>query len=232
MPTQHTKKAQNTPQLQTTYSMQSIGETSNGLPIMTYNFGTQGRSILLLAGVHGDEIEAISLAKVLLADFIKKFNYKVRLSIIPEFNLDGVLLQTRKNANGVDLNRNLPTKDWTKNVKEEKYFPGSRPNSEIENQNLTQFLVDKNIQFVISLHSWKPCINTNGDCLTEANILHKHTAYKILDNIGYPTPGCLGTYAGLEKNIPTITYELPRLKINRLKVEDKNILAIKKMLSL
>lgn len=215
-----------------THTTQSIGKTSNGLDIMSYNFGTQGRSILLLAGVHGDEIEAISLAKVLLADFIKDFKYKVQLSLIPEFNLDGILLQSRKNANGVDLNRNLPTKDWTKNIKKEKYFSGDSPNSEIENQSLTQFITNKKIEFIISLHSWKACLNINGQCRDEANILHKHTGYKIITDIGYPTPGCLGTYAGLEKNIPTITYELPRLKTNRLKVEDKNILAIKKVLSL
>ena len=45
---------------------------------------------------------------------------------MPTFNLDGVLRQQRKNINSVDLNRNLPTKDWTNDVKEEKYYPGKR----------------------------------------------------------------------------------------------------------
>lgn len=210
----------------------SIGTTHNGLPMMAYDFGNKGKSILLLSGVHGDEIEAVALAKVLVCDFLKSFNYNVQLSIIPEFNLDGILLQTRKNGNNVDLNRNLPTKDWTNNIKEERYFPGASAGSEKENKNLIQFIADKNIKLIISLHSWKPCLNVNGDCKKEAEVLSHITGYKILESIGYPTPGCLGTYAGLEKNIPTITYELPRLEENRLKVEDKNILAIKKMLSL
>lgn len=210
----------------------SIGNTHSGLPIMTYDFGTKGRSVLILAGVHGDEVEGVSLAKVLVSDFIQSFNYPVQLSIIPEFNLDGILLQTRKNANKVDLNRNLPTKDWTSDVAQDKYFPGLQALSEVENQHLVKFLKQKNFDFIISLHSWKPCLNTNGDCTLEAEILYKHTGYKIVKSIGYPTPGCLGTYTGLELGIPTITYELPRLTENRLKVEDKNILAIKKVLSL
>ena len=33
------------------------------------------------------------------------------------------------------------------------------------------------------------------------------TELPICENIGYPTPGSFGTYAGIEKNIPTITLE-------------------------
>lgn len=210
----------------------SIGETTSGLPIMAYDFGSEGRAVLILAGVHGDEIEAVSLAKILISNFIKDFNYKIQLTVIPEFNLDGILLQTRKNANGVDLNRNLPTKDWTSKSEKEKYFPGLSAASEEENKNLIHFITKKNIEFIISLHSWKSCLNVNGNCKKEADVLNSVTGYKIVENIGYPTPGCLGTYAGLERNIPTITYELPRFEKNRLKVEDKNILAIKKVLSI
>lgn len=36
------------------------------------------------------------------------------------------------------------------------------------------------------------------------------TGYTIQEDIGYPTPGCLGTYAGLERDIPTLTYEIQR----------------------
>ncbi|MBE8163136.1 MAG: murein peptide amidase A [Bdellovibrionaceae bacterium] len=210
----------------------SIGRTTNGLPIMACDFGLKGKPILLLAGVHGDEIEGVSLAKTLIADFIKSFNYNVQLTVIAEFNLDGILLETRKNANAVDLNRNLPTTDWTSKEEKEKYFPGTSPCSEVENKNLVQFITEKKIEFIISLHSWKPCLNINGNCKKEATILSQITDYKIVEDIGYPTPGCLGTYAGLERDIPTITYELPRLEKNRRKVEDKNILAIKKVLSL
>ena len=43
-----------------------------------------------------------------------------------------------------------------------------------------------------------------------AQVIHEWTGYKIEADMGYPTPGCLGTYAGIEKHYPTITYEIER----------------------
>ena len=34
--------------------------------------------------------------------------------------------------------------------------------------------------------------------------------YEAKDNIGYPTPGSLGSWAGIDRQIPMITLELPR----------------------
>jgi protein MpaA len=53
-------------------------------------------------------------------------------------------------------------------------------------------------------------LNINGDCRAEAEEIARHTGYIIEETIGYPTPGCLGTYAGLERNMPTLTYEIER----------------------
>ena len=53
-------------------------------------------------------------------------------------------------------------------------------------------------------------INTNGNCQPEAGIMAEATGYKIADYIGYPTPGSLGDYCGLERSIPVITYEAAR----------------------
>jgi protein MpaA len=33
--------------------------------------------------------------------------------------------------------------------------------------------------------------------------------YEVRANIGYPTPGSLGNWAGVDQNIPIITLELP-----------------------
>lgn len=63
---------------------------------------------------------------------------------------------------------------------------------------------------MISLHSWNPLLNVNGGCKPEAEVIASLTRYKIEESIGYPTPGCLGTYCGLERDMPTLTYELQR----------------------
>lgn len=187
-----------------------FGTTASALPIPAYRFGTQGPNILILGGVHGDEIEGVWAAHGLLKKFAESFAYRLRLTLVPAFNLDGVLAKDRRNSRGVDLNRNLPTRDWSPVVATERYHPGTSAGSESENQALAAFLESEKPKFILSLHSWKPLLNINGDCQREAEILHEATGYPIEETIGYPTPGCLGTYSGLERGMPTLTYEIER----------------------
>ncbi len=181
-----------------------------GLPIPTYRWETGGPEILVLGGVHGDETEGVVCAYGLLDELIRRFSFRMNLTLVPAFNLDGVLAKSRLNGNGVDLNRNLPTKDWNPQAFNERYPPGPRANSEPENQALVHLLDEKKPRFVLSLHSWKPVLNVNGDCHPEAEAIRALTSYEIEESIGYPTPGCLGTYAGPEREMPTLTYEIER----------------------
>lgn len=193
-----------------------FGETRLGLPIHGYHFKSQALHnasvlphILILGGVHGDEPEGVVAARGLLEVFRKKFQLHLNITLIPEFNPEGVLLKTRGNSNKVDLNRNLPTKDWSPVAATERYNPGPAALSEKENQALVHWLDNNSVALIISLHSWKPMLNTNGD-IPEALVISQMTGYVIEPDIGYPTPGSLGTYAGLEKHIPTLTYEIER----------------------
>lgn len=187
-----------------------FGYSSLGLPIMAYEFRHSGPEVLILGGVHGDEVEGILCAQGLLDKFMKAFPYKLNLVLVPQFNIEGVLNKTRGNARGVDLNRNLKTRDWSPEVKTPRYNPGPTAGSEPENQALMSHIDKLNPQWILSLHSWHPVLNVNGDCRAEAEVLSQFTGYKIDDDIGYPTPGCLGTYAGLERQSPTLTYEIER----------------------
>ncbi len=187
-----------------------FGQTSQGLPILAHLFGHSGPNVLVLGGVHGDEWEGIVAAHALINRFSKAFSYKMRLTIVPMFNTDGAIRGERKNAQGIDLNRNLPTADWTAEVAEERYYPGKEPCEAPENRALVEWLDKNRPQFVLSLHSWKPLLNINGNCRAQAELIAKHTGYEIKDSIGYPTPGCLGTYCGLEREMPTLTYEIER----------------------
>lgn len=203
-----------------------FGTTRNGLAIVGHRFGfpnatASTKHLLLLGGVHGDESEGVVLANAVLHELLstapkyqlKSFDF--RLTLVPAFNFDGVLAKTRGNSNGVDLNRNLPTKDWSKEATTPRYQPGPAPGSEPENQALMQFIENEKPDFVISLHSWKPMLNVNEPsgstrCQTVAEAIAAKTGDIIEPTIGYSTPGCLGTYAGLERAIPTITYEIER----------------------
>lgn len=188
----------------------NFGTTSQTLPIPAYKYGSQGSHILILGGVHGDELEGIQAAFAIHNHFLNAFPYKFQATVVPCLNMDGMLAKTRKNGNHVDLNRNLPTIDWSPVAAKEAYAPGKSANSEPENKALTQYIDQTQPKFILSLHSWLPMLNINGDCKKIANIISSITNYIITDDIGYPTPGSLGTYAGIERSIPTLTYEFER----------------------
>lgn len=184
--------------------------TSTGLPIPGYHFGSSGPRVLILGGVHGDEREGVEAAYGLIRGWSEAFPFRLRCTVLPAFNLDGVLRGQRGNARGVDLNRNMATNDWSPEVAKPRYHPGSGPDSEPETQVLVKWLSDHKPCFILSLHSWHPVLNVNGNCKLEAQAIAAHTGYRVDDSIGYPTPGCLGTYCGIEREMPTLTYEIER----------------------
>lgn len=188
-----------------------FGKTALGTPIPAYRGGENpGPHVLILGGVHGDETEGVVCAEGLRAHFTAHAPRGFRLTLVPTFNADGVSKNTRLNGRGVDLNRNLPTRDWNPQAFNDRYPPGPFAGSEAENQALIQFLEQDPPSLILSLHSWKPLLNINGDCRPEAEAIAALTGYAIEPSIGYPTPGCLGTYAGLERPMPTLTYEIER----------------------
>ena len=139
-----------------------------------------------------------------------------KLLFIPCLNPDGMQLGQRTNANGVDLNRNFPTKNWgenhgdnaTCNDAETAYYGGTSGGSEIE----TQFLIDTIREFkpnrILTLHAPYKVVNYDGPAKELAEKISTIINYPVEASIGYPTPGSFGTYAGVERQVPTITLEL------------------------
>lgn len=188
----------------------ALGKTALGIAIPAFRWENGGPEILVLGGVHGDESEGVACAHALYGELSKNFGFRLQLTLIPALNLDGVLAHSRLNGNGVDLNRNLPSNDWNPKAFNERYPPGPRAGSEPESQALVEYLAKRTPRLIVSLHSWKPMLNINGDCRAEAEAMRALTGYPIEETVGYPTPGCLGTYAGIERAMPTLTYEIER----------------------
>jgi len=194
-------------------------KTRLDLPLMAYDIVAKPEEgerplplVWLIGGVHGNEPEGVVCVWRCLSKALEFFPFKnFKLRIIPQFNPEGLLSGSRLNSNQVDLNRNLPTKDWTKEAFSPKYPPGDFANSEPENQALVKSLDENSSEFIFSIHSFdKYLMNINGDCEWLAKKMQELNEYPIEKSMGYPTPGCLGTYAGLERGIPTITYEIQR----------------------
>jgi murein peptide amidase A len=170
-----------------------LGATSSGLPIPAYRFGTAtGPSVLVLGGVHGDEPEGVEACLGLIQRWITGFPLRLRVTVVPALNIDGVLRSRRVNARGVDLNRNMATNDWSPETTSSSHHPGPAPNSEPETRALVSWLDDHRPVFVLSLHSWKPLLITNASCHHQAAAIAKWTGYSIQDSVGFPAPSRRG----------------------------------------
>jgi protein MpaA len=201
--------------------------TDRGRPLFFAIFGNDSENCtLLLAAVHGDEVPTIYVL-FKLADYLKQNPeaYRGRCIVVaPLVNPDGFLASPpqRVNSNGIDINRNFPTKDWKKDAlrrwesrahKNKRYYPGQKPGSEDE----TRFQIALIHRFkphkILSLHSPLGFYDFDGPSF------HLDDFGKWLEKISretdYPLkrfgvyPGSLGNYAGLERGIFTVTLELP-----------------------
>ncbi|HEX7672657.1 MAG TPA: DUF2817 domain-containing protein [Bdellovibrio sp.] len=197
------------------FHQSSWAKTSLGTPIELYRkthteSGFSERPILLIGGVHGDEPEGVRLAQELLKWlFENEKTLKTRSWIlIPCINPDGYSQNKRTNANGVDLNRNFPCRDWTPEAKASRYYPGPSPGSESEVQALIKLIEDEKPQLIVHFHSWEPCIVYTGHPGRKAaELLATDTNYECREDIGYPTPGSLGDFGWIEHQIPVICIE-------------------------
>lgn len=166
-------------------------------------------NILFIGGVHGDEPEGVELG-LKFKDWLQKNNNSSLCSwtLIPCLNPDGYLKNQRTNGNGVDLNRNFPSFDWSSEHKAPRYFPGASPASEPEVKAVVNLIQQKKPQLIVHFHSWEPCVVYTGSPGKKwADIIAQHCGYISREDIGYPTPGSLGQYGWLEQQIPVICIE-------------------------
>lgn len=166
------------------------------------------KTVLVIGVFHGDEPDGEYLINRYLSE---RSDTKNRLLFIPCLNPDGKINNTRTNANSVDLNRNFPTKNWEKSARDE-YFGGDEPASEDETRFMVYVIEKYKPDLIITLHEPYAVVNYDGPAKDIAQKISQITGFEVQESIGYPTPGSFGTYCGVEKNIPTITLELPEHK--------------------
>lgn len=169
------------------------------------------KTILIIGVFHGEEPQG----EYLINNFLKTDlnGIKNKLLIIPCLNPDGKRRNQRQNANKIDLNRNFPTKNWEKTEKTE-YYGGETPASETETKFIIEILNKYKPDAILSIHAPFRVVNYDGPAEELAEKISDITKYPVQKDIGYPTPGSFGNYAGVERGIPTITLELPEDETN------------------
>jgi hypothetical protein len=131
-----------------TIEQRVIGRSVQGRPIRAYRVGERDAAprVVLIATMHGDE-RATRQILLALRDGRKVLGADVWL--IPDYNPDGLARGTRKNARGVDLNRNFPFR-WAD--LDGSYESGPRPASEPETRAVMRFLRAVKPARIISFH--------------------------------------------------------------------------------
>lgn len=192
---------------------QQLGKSVLGVPIVGHYFGTTGPKTLIFAAIHGDEPATEFVANQLVEHLTKNpaAHYGRRVVIVPIANPDGLARRTRTNAREIDLNRNFPATNFAIG-KKGRYFGGEEPASEPETQLLIQLIEDWKPDRIVTLHAisrGKHGNNYDGPAERLAETMHFHNQYAVLKSIGYPTPGSFGSWAGVDRKLPTITLEVP-----------------------
>jgi murein peptide amidase A len=124
-----------------------IGHSVRGRPIRAWHLGEPGKKkVLLVSTMHGDEPHTRQILTSL------RDGRPVRgidLWVLPTYNPDGLVRGTRKNAHGVDLNRNFPY-HWA-NL-DGDYESGPRAASEPETRAVMRFLRSFRPRWILSFH--------------------------------------------------------------------------------
>jgi hypothetical protein len=93
--------------------VRTIGTSAQGRPITAIRYGHGLRTVLVVAETHGDEEGGL---RVWLRARTLPFPAGVTLWVVPMLNPDGLVLDTRFLANGVDPNRGAPAEPEQKAV--------------------------------------------------------------------------------------------------------------------
>ena len=172
-------------------SRKTFGEASDGSDIYMYEFIppklssnssnlTPAKKIYVQAGIHGHEWGSIlTVARFFDKlcrewrnyDELQKLRFNIHFIVVPVLNVWGLNnyasggggLESRKNYNGVDLNRNFPSGWSYEPDKESMNYGGEEPLSEPESQLVYNFMEgNKDVIYAVGMHNFGNYPNNNN----------------------------------------------------------------------
>ncbi len=202
-----------------------IGSSVRGRKIEAFVYGRGPETIVFVSGIHGDErqgVEILSRFRRIVANNPSLLK-GLRVVIVPNANPDGVRRRTRQNARGIDINRNFPTTAYVTNYQKRAYYPGTRAGSEPETKVLMRLVQRYKPSLVVTIHAQLHCMMVEGNVRDLAKRMQYYNHYPVVSDLGYETPGSFGQYC-LERGIPMITIEVPRLPHDALWEQNRQAL--------
>lgn len=124
-----------------------LGKSVQGRKIVAWHLGERGKKkVVLISLMHGNE----PAPRRILMNLVNGAPvHDLNLWVVPVYNPDGFAHHTRKNAHGVDLNRNYPYK-WIRQGGD--YYSGPEPRSEPETRAMIRFLSRVRPAYILSFH--------------------------------------------------------------------------------
>lgn len=189
-------------------------KSRDGRTIEAATYGNGARRVYVIASIHGDESEGRSATDE-LRHSLSSLSTNATVRLVTDMNPDGSAKKTRTNASGVDLNRNWPASNF-KAAKSHGKSPLSEPETAAIHADVTAF--DPHV--IIVLHSARggPFVNFDGP-ESAAELAEQFAAaaresgddrWRTVADMGYPTPGSMGSYFGKDRQFPILTIEFKR----------------------
>lgn len=139
-----------------------LGRSVQGRPLRAFHLAdpevtAPRRTVVLFSTMHGNEGATRAILDALRTG---PRIHGVDLWVVPTYNPDGLAARSRRNAHGVDLNRNFPY-DWAE--LDGSYESGPRPASEPETRAMMRFLRQVDPDYVLSFHQPLHGVDTDNE---------------------------------------------------------------------
>ena len=163
---------------------------------------------LVVAGIHGNEHATEAIARGITTSAVPD---DVSVSVIPTANPDGLAASTRRNAQGVDLNRNFPWR-WARSD------GGPSEASAPEVQAITSFVLGRSFDVAAWIHQPLGYVAPIGECPVEyADAWRWETGSRRRDGIDQHGGG--ETWCAMVAGVPTILVEVDSWQPDQLLVD-------------
>lgn len=149
-----------------------FGRSVMGRPLVAVRIGNPSaeRKALVVGQIHGDEPEGRRIVRILRRQYGDLDH--VEVWTVMTANPDGAELDARKNAHGVDLNRNFSFRWSGAEPPSSGYFGGPRPFSEPESRAFRDLLL--RVRPVVSIWYHQPWGAVLEPCGGDARIQHRY----------------------------------------------------------
>lgn len=186
-----------------------VAQSTGQRAIQMLESGSKDQAILIVGSLYGNEPESIALIDETVSDGRLTSHVTERLIFLRTANPDGLAERIRTNQQGVDLNRNFPSTNFTANPSQQT---GPHPASEVETQAMVKLLRNLNPMRVVHVRSAvgsRPLVLVNP--LLRAKIgqtpLPQNVDLETID--GTFKAGSLEEFVSVRMNVEMMTILLP-----------------------